>query len=815
MLRTFRTAASLLTAVVVVVAPPTVPAAAAAVASATLTSSVGNGLDGFGNSVATSGDIVAVGAPHHDAGTDINSDEGAVFVYERGASGWTSGTEIAVLTASDAETRDQLGWAVAISGDVIVASAIRANGGAGALYVFVKPAGGWTSMTETAYLRSSTGDYLDLGWSLAVSGDMIVAGAPSYDAGLLDDAGAALIFEKPPGGWGPRSAGDVTETKFLTLPTPLAHGQLGFSVSASGATVVLGSPGEGPFQGAAYVYQADLTIGWTTITLLARLSASDGDWNDAFGYSVAVRGRLVAIGAPCDDDLDGTTCSGAAGEHSWGSVYIFREPFTGWASTTQMARLHAATPHAFESLGFSVAIDDDGVYAGAPGWPTGSSFSGRVYRFVQPSSGWGDTTEASVEYQAKERFGKALGGVGHTLAIADSSGNHGGVVTVEVTDETAPTTTITVTPDAPGGSSDWYVTAPTVSVSASDPGGSGVAAIRCVADPASVPSSFADLPASCPYAEPGAALASDGAHTIYAAGMDAAGNTSAVASATVAVDATAPATTVALTPSTPGGASGWYTQPVDVLVSASDAGSGVGETRCVLDPASAPAAFADLAPGCAFGGAGASLATDGVHDLYAASTDVAGSIEPIVSATIPIDTTDPNLTCRAASFTLGGSGSVIADVSDATSGPASSTASATADTSSVGSKTASISGSDLAGNQATTSCPYTVGYNVIGPIGLKSTYRIGSVIPIRVALAAANGVRIPDASATSIAADCGLRVAILGDPWGCATYDARTDEFVVPLKSSRTQSPGPATIVIEVHVGTVVVNTIQATITFR
>ncbi len=49
------------------------------------------------------------------------------------------------------------------------------------------------SMTETAYLRGSTGDFLDLGWSLAMSGDMIVAGAPSYDVGIKDDAGAILI----------------------------------------------------------------------------------------------------------------------------------------------------------------------------------------------------------------------------------------------------------------------------------------------------------------------------------------------------------------------------------------------------------------------------------------------------------------------------------------------------------------------------------------------------------------------------------------------------------------------------------------------
>lgn len=812
---TSRAAIALALSLIAGMAPPLVSLSRAAVASATLTSSTGNGLDAFGKSVATSGDVVVVGAPHHDVGDDVNSDEGAVFVYQRGPSGWASGTEIAKLTASDAQVRDQLGWAVAISGDVIAASAIRANGGAGAVYVFVKPAGGWTSMTETAYLRSSTGDYLDLGWSLAMSGSMIVAGAPSYDVGLQDDAGAALVFEEPASGWGPRSAGDVTETAFLSLSTPQAHGQFGASVSASGGTIVVGSPGEGPYSGAAYVYQADLTIGWETLTLMARLSASDGDWNDAFGYSVAVRGRLVAIGAPCDDDLDGTTCSGAAGEHSWGSVYVFREPFTGWSSTTQLARLHAATPHAFESLGFSVAITDDGIYAGAPGWPTGSSSSGRVYRFVQPSAGWSDTTEASLEYQARERFGKALAGVGHTLAIADSSGLRGGAVTVEVTDETAPVTSIELTPETPDGSGGWYATSPTIRVTASDPGGSGVAGLRCTVDPAVAPSTFGDFPASCPFADPGDILAVDGAHTVYAASIDAAGNASDVVSATVSFDGAAPVTTISLTPEAPDGTNGWYTQPVSGVVSATDAGSGVAETRCALDPASIPTSFDDLAAGCPFLGTGASISGDGIHVLYAASRDSAGLLDPPVGRTIRVDGTDPDLSCRQAAFVLGGTGSVVADVSDASSGPASATASAGADTSSVGATSVSLTAWDLAGNSATATCPYVVGYDVVGPIGLKSAYRAGSVVPVRIGLAAASGARISDASAATVAGACGVRAAVRGGAWACATYDARTDEFVVALRSSRAQALGPATLVVEVREGEVVVNTLEATITFR
>lgn len=600
--RSPRVAIAVVITLIAFVARPAAPAAAAIV-SATLTSSVGNALDGFGHGVAMSGDIVVVGAPHHDAGDDINSDEGAAFVYQRGPDGWASGTEIAVLTASDAATRDQLGWAVAISGDVIAVSAIRANGGAGAVYVFVKPAGGWTSMTETAYLRGSTGDFLDLGWSLAMSGDMIVAGAPSYDVGIKDDAGAILMFEKPAAGWGPRSAGDVTESKFITLPTPLAHGQLGLTVAASGSTVVAGSPGEASFAGAAYVFGADLTIGWSTITLLARLSASDGDWNDAFGTSVAIKGRLVAIGAPCDDDLDGTTCAGLSGQHSFGSVYVFRQPFTGWVTTTELGRLRAATPHAFENLGRAVAITDDGVFAGAPGAPTGSSFSGSVYRFVQPSGGWAVTTETSVETQANDRFGETLASAGQTLAIADASGNHGGQVTVEEpepepTDETPPTTSIGLTPATADGTNDWYLGPVAVSVAATD-ADSAVAQTRCALDPASTPTTFDELPdAACSIETVG----DDGQHTLYAASIDAAGNVeSPLVRTTFGIDQTDPTIDPTLSATT------IVVGQTGVTASAgADDGSGSGVASASCDPVDS--------------------STPGVHTLQCGATDDAGNM---------------------------------------------------------------------------------------------------------------------------------------------------------------------------------------------
>jgi hypothetical protein len=787
--------------------------AAAAVTTATLISSVGNNLDGFGTSIATDGNIMVVGAPHHDAGSDVNSDEGAVFVYERGPSGWASGTEIAMLTASDATPSDQLGWAVAISGDVIAASAIKANGDGG-VYVFVKPAGGWTSMTETSYLRSSLGDTQGLGYGLAMSGDMIVAGAPSYDASATKtDAGEALMFVKPAGGWTPRASGDITESMIL-WPTTLTMGaEFGNAIAASNSTIVVGSRGEATGTGAAYVFQADPLIGWSSITLLARLSASDGGHYDGLGSSVAIKGRFVALGAPCHDAIANSLCVGLVGAYSVGAVYVYREPFTGWVSTSQQAELQASSPVNGEMLGTSVAINDDGVYSGAPGYD-------HVYRFVQPSGGWSDTTEKSVEFQLKAHFGQALAGAGHTLAIGSNAGARG-EVTVELSDDAPPVTTITVTPDAGGGPNGEYLSPPTLSVTASDGLGTGVAEVRCALDPASVPQTFYDLPSGCPYADPGLEVSADGSHTLYAASIDGVGNVGDVVSATVevgAAPAVPPVTSIDLTPAAPDGLNGWYVGAVDVTVSASDADGTVAQTRCAVDAASVPASFADLPDAaCSVG----SIGSDGSHTIDAASVDNDGNVEdPLVSASFKIDATKPALSpsLSTTSISLNQSGvTASANATDATSGLASSSCDAV-DTSTPGLHTVQCTAMDNAGNTASASIDYVVGYGVssfFSPVS-GSKWQAGQTVPIKVAIVDVNGARISDADAIALAQACRVMFSATGVQRlsaQCMKYDPLTHQFLFTWKLGKSPV-GADTIVVTVNYpGTTTTTTLSESIT--
>src|SRR6266496_3664667 len=122
-------------------------------------------IGGLGRSVALAGDVAVVGAPEAGAGPGF----GAVHVYARSGGVWTRD---AALSASAVE--QLLGWAVAISGDVIAVGAPAAAGGAGAVLVFVREGGEWQVRAQIPAPPAATEAF---GSALALGGEVLVVGA--------------------------------------------------------------------------------------------------------------------------------------------------------------------------------------------------------------------------------------------------------------------------------------------------------------------------------------------------------------------------------------------------------------------------------------------------------------------------------------------------------------------------------------------------------------------------------------------------------------------------------------------------------------
>jgi hypothetical protein len=255
---------------------------------------------GFGFAVAVSGSTVAVSAPQQPfspSGNEAPAGDGEVDLFQEPSTGWpATDTPSTVLTSSDPQNKlgagafdVNLGWSVAISGNTVVAGEPHqfCGGGyncPGAAYVFTMPTGGWpAAMTQTAELtNTSNSGYDDLGDSVAIDGTTIVVGAPYHGS---SQSGALDVYTEPAGGWV-----NATETAELTSSDAATYG-LGWSVAIDGDTIV-GGTYPGTSKADVFTMPAG---GWATMTQSQELSDAGGDF---FGAAVGVSGTTIAVGAP-------------------------------------------------------------------------------------------------------------------------------------------------------------------------------------------------------------------------------------------------------------------------------------------------------------------------------------------------------------------------------------------------------------------------------------------------------------------------------------------------------------------------------------
>jgi hypothetical protein len=271
---------------------------------AKMTSPDGGPSDGFGSSVAVSGDTAVVGAHDHDVGTNL--EQGSAYVFVRAEGNWVYQAK---LTAADGTTNDKFGNSVAISGDSVLVGAHGDDVGTnldnqGSAYVFKRAGGAWSQHTK---LTASDGVPSDeFGFWVSISGETAVVGAVFDDVSFVDQ-GSAYVFSAVGGAW--------TQETHLIANDGAGDDAFGRSVAVSGDMVVVGAQRDDDGnvdQGSAYIFRR--TEG--TWPQQAKLIASDGTPSDLFGVSVAASGSTAVIGAGFH--------SGTA--PSQGAAYVFGSP---------------------------------------------------------------------------------------------------------------------------------------------------------------------------------------------------------------------------------------------------------------------------------------------------------------------------------------------------------------------------------------------------------------------------------------------------------------------------------------------------------
>lgn len=239
-------------------------------------------------------------------------------------------------------------------------------------------------------------------------------------------------------------AGDFTQQAYVKTSnsdTDDVYGNVGtMAIGLDGDTLVVTMPGEDSvatgiggddtdnsavLSGAAYVFRRTNGV-WAQE---AYIKASNSEWGDGFGSSIAIDGDTMVIGSR-EEDSSATGVNGNQADNSAsvsGAAYVFVRSGTTW---TQQAYLKASNTDSGDHFGVDVDISGDTIVVGA--WledsnATGvngddtddsASASGAAYVFVRSGTTW--TQQAYLKAsntQTNDNFGLCVAISGDTIVV--------------------------------------------------------------------------------------------------------------------------------------------------------------------------------------------------------------------------------------------------------------------------------------------------------------------------------------------------------------------------------------------------------------
>ncbi len=222
-----------------------------------------------------------------------------------------------------------------------------------------------------------------VGSSVAVSGTTAIVGA--YDH--AGHAGRAYVFTMTGSGW--------YQVAELQGSDTVPGDEFGSSVAISGTTAIVGAGDHADHAGRAYVF-TKTSAGWKQA---AELKGSDTAAGDYFGWSVAISGTTVVVGA-----------YGHA--KSAGRVYVFTKAPNTWK---QVAELKCANSLAGDQFGSSVAISGPSMVVGAT---SRAAAAGRAYVFTEAANTWKQVAKLSgSDTVAGNHFGWSVAISGTTAVV--------------------------------------------------------------------------------------------------------------------------------------------------------------------------------------------------------------------------------------------------------------------------------------------------------------------------------------------------------------------------------------------------------------
>jgi WD40 repeat protein len=296
--------------------------------------------DQFGRPVAVDDGIIVIGARYDEPS---GNKSGAVYLFDA-----VTGAEITKLTASDGAADDWFGHSVAIDNGIIAVGAIGDSEDgtkSGSVYLFDA-----ITFAEIRKIRPSDGRSQKVfGYDVALD-DGVLAVSATGDSDNGDYSGSAYLFNVLTG-----------DQLWKLLADDGAYlDNFGMSIDIGDGVVAVGAHNDddnGSNSGSAYLF--DVTTGTQT----AKLTPDDGRGSSHFGWSIALDGGLVAVGAPNDIN-------------DRGAVYLFDV-----ATENQVTKLWPGDFTSDGEFGISLAMDGGIVAVVMQGDEVNDRNSGSGYLF--------------------------------------------------------------------------------------------------------------------------------------------------------------------------------------------------------------------------------------------------------------------------------------------------------------------------------------------------------------------------------------------------------------------------------------------------
>ncbi len=395
---------------------------------------------GFANAVAINGDVIAI------ADMAMNSNAGAVLIYEKQGAEWSDMAEATVVFKNT--NNNYFGSSVALTDEVLVIGAQGAwQNQNGAVSVYQKSVSdSWAStsivpvtLTETSSVTSQFGS------AVAIEDDIIVVGAQrsnvTVDGATEGKAGEAFVFKRTGDTWT-----DMAGANHILRNTVIDdYNNLGSFVAISNGVIYVGAmnynidpnPLDGTDnEGAILVYGTDAVFNDATSETdkytyeTAILTAPTPVSGQKFATKFDVKGDVVVVGVS-----------------SLNSAYIFEGPVDGaWTTSheTVSATLSVDGLASTAKFGASTGFDGNTIVVGAPDFDdtddSGVLKIGKTFSYAKPGTGtWVDNNTPTASAisdvtitNMNENYGYSMD-IDGSFAVVGAPGNPETVYVLERT----------------------------------------------------------------------------------------------------------------------------------------------------------------------------------------------------------------------------------------------------------------------------------------------------------------------------------------------------------------------------------------------